>query len=164
MYYEDRTTAGYRKPTGYRSQHARWNPHAGPARARVCQLDPGRVGPRANSSARSHYAVAADARVLRGRRAALPAARTVPGLPGAERYLPRSLLAALRLGRPRHDDLRPGRRVSAFRGEAAADLPQDARARAGAGLAGTAGSHPLRGECLLPEVRDARGVARAHRQ
>src|SRR2546422_3546965 len=41
------------------------DPHARPARTRVCQLDPRRVGPRARSGARSHHAIAADPGALR---------------------------------------------------------------------------------------------------
>src|ERR1700733_3556564 len=58
-----------------------------------------------------------------------PATGGVPGLPGAVRHFHRNLLAALRLGRARHDYLRPRRRAASGRGHAAAAGRPGARTR-----------------------------------
>ena len=144
-----------------RTAGRRGHPDSGPASAGVREFHPGRARGRAAGGVARHLGVAADAGDVRARRAAAPAAGAVSGLPGAERRVRRPVLAAVRVGRAGHGDLRPGGRVPAVAGVSAAAVRQGAGAGPRAAAGRDAGPHRGGGLGLLPSLPHRAGAGPA---
>ena len=136
------------EPGRRRAEH----PDTGPAAARLRQLDAGRAGGRTAGRGPRRRGAAAHLGDVRGGRTSGPAGDGVPGLPGAERRLPRRLLAVLRPARPGPGRLRARGGVRALPGHAPVAVPEDPGPRPGP-AAGGAGP-PDRPGVGLPLVPD----------
>ncbi len=110
------------------------------------------LAPERAAVARAISAPQADAGDVRARSPAAPSSRALPRLPGAVRRVRRSLLAALRMDRPRDGHLGTRRRVPPVRRDAPAAVHEVARSRAGAAIGGDDRRPPVRGRRLLPIV------------